>query len=140
MRFKVFSLGASGLPRLKGEVEVRNVDKDSSKVGILSQVSERDPILVGDMVSNPLYDPNAKPVFVLCGEMDRYSKEDMVRLIEENGGRVDRKVSPQTDFLVTGGTIDKFENTPDFKDAKQLGIRMMSEKELLDYLPHYGER
>lgn len=140
MRFKVYTLGASGIPRLKGEVEVRNVDADSSKVGILSQLNERDPILVGDIISNPLYEPDAHPVFVLCGEMERYSKEDMVRLIEENGGRVDVKVSPQTDFLVTGGSIDKYEGTANFRDAKQLGIRMMDEKELLDYLPHYGER
>ena len=139
MQFTVFTMGHGGLPREKGKVEVRSVETDSSKVGILSQVSEKDPIVSGDLIANPIYRMDDKPVFVLCGEMEQYSREDLVRLIEENGGRVATKVSPDTHFLVTGGERVKYEGDPNFREALQLGLRMMSEKDLLRYLPFYGE-
>ncbi len=140
MQFTVFTMGHGGLPREKGKVEVRSVEDDFSKVGILSQVDARDPIVAGDLIANPVYRVDDNPVFVLCGEMERYSREDLARLIEENGGRVQAKVSPDTDFLVTGGARGKYEGDPNFREALQLGLSMMSEGDLLQYLPFYGEK
>lgn len=141
MVFTVFTMDRGGIPRPKGKIEIRNVEDDASKVGILSQASRRDPIVTGDFIANPVYRMDAAPVFVICGELERYSREDMKRLIEENGGKVDGKVSPRTDFVVAAGDTVKYqgESLANYHEALQLGLRMMNEKELLQYLPFYGE-
>ncbi len=138
MRFTVFSYGPGGVPRRKGEIEVLDVKEELSKAAILSVTSQRDPIVEGDLIANPIYRPSAAPNFVLCGQMTRYSPEDLMHLIEENGGKVQAKVSSDTDFVVAGGDRARYESDPNFREALQLGLRVMSEQDLLDYLPSYG--
>ena len=64
-------------------------------------------------------------VFVLTGTLPTLSREEATKIIEDNGGTVSSSVSKKTDFILLG------ENPGSKYDkAKQLGIKMISEKEL----------
>ena len=64
-------------------------------------------------------------VFVLTGTLQKYSREQAKKLIEEAGGRVSGSVSKKTDYLVAGADagskLDK---------ARELGVTVIDEKQL----------
>jgi len=138
MKFSVFHYGPGGVPQKKGEIEILDVQEELSKAAILSLRNERDPLVEGDLIANPIYRPNTTPNFVLCGQMRRYSNDELGRLIEETGGKIQTKVSVDTDYVVAGGDKAKYETDPNFRDAMQLGLRVMSEQDLLEFLPAVG--
>lgn len=140
MHFTVFTMSRGGLPREKGKIEIRNVEEDFSAAGILTQVDDRDPIVAGDFVANPVYRPEESPRFVICGDPQTFNREDLIRLIEENGGKVLARISMDTNFLVVCGERADYEGQVDYREALQRGIPLMNEKQLLDYLPSYGRK
>lgn len=131
--FDVFQYVKGGVKKSKGKVEVKSIDEDKSQVAILFQTDPSDPIVKGDFVSSPFYDSRAQQVFVFAGEptAQRYSVEELIRRIEENGGRVDKTVTIDTDFLVA---MKDAEQTDDFQKGVQFGVVIMREGELLEYL------
>ncbi|MEO5968486.1 MAG: NAD-dependent DNA ligase LigA, partial [Bdellovibrionia bacterium] len=68
----------------------------------------------------------AGKTLVLTGTLPTLSRSDATRLIEENGGKVSSSVSKKTDFVISGeeagSKLDK---------AKQLGVQVLNEQELL---------
>lgn len=64
--------------------------------------------------------------FVLTGELAKHSRDDMKKMIEENGGKVSGSVSKKTSYVVAGenagGKLDK---------AQELGVRVLNEDEVL---------
>ena len=65
-------------------------------------------------------------VFVLTGTLPTYGREDMKRLIEEHGGVVAPGVSRNVDLVLAGEDAGA-----KLLKAKQLGIKVISEKEFL---------
>ena len=67
--------------------------------------------------------------FVLTGTLPRLSRDEASALIRDAGGNVTGSVSKNTDFLLAGeeagSKLDK---------AKELGVKILSEKEFLDLL------
>ncbi len=67
--------------------------------------------------------------FVLTGTLENYSRDDMTKLIEENGGKTASSVSKKTNFVLAGtnagSKLDK---------AKALGIEIISEKDVLNMI------
>lgn len=67
--------------------------------------------------------------FVLTGTLPNYSRADMSKLIEDNGGKTASSVSKNTSFVLAGeeagSKLDK---------AKALGIAIISEEEMLKML------
>ncbi|HXG95090.1 MAG TPA: NAD-dependent DNA ligase LigA [Blastocatellia bacterium] len=67
--------------------------------------------------------------FVLTGKLESFSRDEAKRMIEERGGRVTGSVTKKTDFVVVGedpgSKLDR---------ARELGISVLDEKQLLDML------
>jgi len=71
----------------------------------------------------------AGKTFVLTGTLERYSRDQARKMLEDAGGRVSGSVSKKTDYVVAGSDagskLDK---------AKELGIPVIGEKEMDELL------
>ena len=65
--------------------------------------------------------------FVLTGTLPNYSRPDMTKLIEENGGKTASSVSKNTSFVIAGEDAGS-----KFDKAKALGVVVLSEQEFFD--------
>lgn len=134
LTFQVFQYIKGGTKKPKGMAEVRRLEDDMAQVAILEQFDRADPIVKGDYIASPLFDRNKDMVFVFVGEKltnDRYEKSQIVRRIEEFGGRVDKQVTIDTDFIVA---IKDAEQSDEFRKAVQFGVVILRESELLDFI------
>jgi hypothetical protein len=133
--FDVFQYVKGGVKKSKGKVEVKSLEDDTAQVAILSQTDQSDPIVKGDFIASPFFDVKKQMVFVFVGEKlsnrSRYGMDELVRRIEETGGRVDKTVTIDTDFIVA---IENAEQSDEFQKAVQFGVVIMREPELLEYL------
>ena len=111
LQFTVYS-AKTGIPpdgHGKARVEVVSISPESAECRIM-YVRPGQVILEGDLVANPVYDPNRPLTFVVNGEfdldrdgiVDRNGAATLESLIRDWGGRVSSEVTPLTDFVVLG--------------------------------------
>ena len=74
-----------------------------------------------------LSDKLSGKVFVVSGVFSRYSRDQVKKIIEENGGRNAGSVSSNTDFLLAGEKMGPEKQ----KKAEKLGIAVISEDEFI---------
>ncbi len=125
-RFTVYNRRA-GKVVIKGVVEVTRVEEQLATARVLNETDKNDPLLPKDYITNPVYNPDKVIGFAIRGDFQKYSKDELRRFIEENGGRYDSELSVNTDFLVAG---DRAEVALD--QAVKLGISILSEEQLLE--------
>ncbi len=77
--------------------------------------------------------PLAGKTLVVTGTLPTYGRREVTELIERNGGKCAGSVSKKTDYVVAGE-----EAGSKLEKAKQLGIRVIDEKELLALLGTAG--
>lgn len=134
MEFEVFQILMGGKRIPKGRVRVSRVEEDRSRVLVLSVLDPRNPIVEGDRITSPFYDPRRTPVFVFAGSGLRSkeaTQEYVLRKLKEYRVRVDEDVTPQTDFLVP---LKDYETDPRYQKARELKVVMLREDELLRFL------
>jgi len=93
----------------KAVIEVVDIDTDTSRARIVRE-SRGNPIVRGDVIANPVYDPNKVYRFLVYGNFDvnrdgLASKEEAVDLeafIRDWGGVIEDDLSGGLDFLVLG--------------------------------------
>ena len=113
LQFAVYS-AETGIPpdgRGKAAIEVVSINESSAECRILG-VARNEVILQGDLIANPVYDPNEPPSFVVIGEFDldgdgsadRGGTEAVAALITRWGGEVADSPTPLTSFIVVGAS------------------------------------
>lgn len=93
----------------KAALEVINVGESSSTCRIISEV-RGSPVLNGDVIANAIYDPNKVYKFLVYGNFDANSdgvytpleRNDLQAIIEAWGGRIEKDLAGDLDFLVLG--------------------------------------
>jgi NAD-dependent DNA ligase len=125
-RFTVFNR-RSGKLFVKGTVEVTRVEERMATARVLSEADRNDPLLPGDYITNPVYNPEKVLGFAIRGDFLKYSKDELRRFVIENGGRYDEDLSVNTDFLVAGERAQK-----ELDSAVRLGISIISEEQLIE--------
>jgi hypothetical protein len=132
MRFHLYALEKGGRRRPKAEIEVLRMDERHSQARILSIVDPQDPPAQGDLVSNDTFERGKPKVFVFAGRLvGRYNNEDFARKLEDLGHRVEKVVTFDTSYLVAGAG---FEKDPNYDRALQLGVRIIREEELYQFM------
>lgn len=132
--FDVFAYQKGGKRISKGRIEVLKVDSGFSEVAVLENLDRFNPISAGDQITSPFYDQDEVPHFVFAGEAatnGKYSVEEMVRKIELFGGVVSTSIALDTDFVVA---VKGYEETEEYDLARDLGVTILREKELLDFI------
>ncbi len=116
MTFEVYNAGATirpnaegDYPRGKASVEVTRVEQGSSRVRII-RINRGVPLIEGDQLVNPVYDPNKTYRFTVFGNFDTNNDglatareaEQIRGFIRDWGGEIQDDITGDTDFLVLG--------------------------------------
>ncbi|GJM22842.1 MAG: hypothetical protein DHS20C15_27570 [Planctomycetota bacterium] len=141
-RFEVLRANESGALSQRGIVEVREVDTDMARVGLVGTPDPFDPIIAGDLVSNPHFSKNESLRFHLLGQFPlTLSKEFVTQRLEDLGSAVDEKISSATDVLVLGDKdlsegefATELTDTDEYHLADKLGMRIIRLDELASFL------
>ncbi|MHC4507316.1 MAG: BRCT domain-containing protein, partial [Planctomycetota bacterium] len=93
-----------------------------------------DPIVVGDLVGNPFFEPGKRLHFAVKGDPDNpvvreFKTEDFVAAIRWHGGIIDADLGAQTDVLLTGKYA-----ADDVRKARELGVDILRQYETFDFL------
>ncbi len=132
--FRVFQTMKGGKKVYKGRVEVQKVDENVSEVRTIEEIDSLNPIVAGDLIASPFYNPKAQPVFVFAGtEMESrdVTKDYVVAKMKSYKAIIVEKVDINTDFLVA---LKNYENTPEYKAARELGVTVIRERDLLEFI------
>lgn len=141
-RFEVLRENDAGVLSQRGVVEVREVDTDMARVGLVGKPDPFDPILAGDLVSNPHFDKNQSLHFHLLGQFPLTLNKDFVtQRLEELGSQVDAELTSMTDVLVLGEKdlsegefATELTDTDEYHLADKLGMRIIRLDELANFL------
>jgi hypothetical protein len=152
LTFTVHGLGPDGkpLPNSKGSIEVVNVVRDHLSQARIINVKDpdRDPILKGDILFNPLWNPTLKKHVAVAGIIDltgdgRDSLTEFIRNLEKQNVVVDAYLDPkdrkvkggditvQTDYLIVGEELpigDERKLDEDTRKQFEEAIRAMKHK------------
>lgn len=166
--FSVFDVDENNLAKAekKGSIEVTRILGDHRAEARISDDAFSDPIVPGDVVYSPLWQPGQSMRFALAGFMDidgdgRSDRKLVKNLISINGGVVDAEVSRdagrsgelsiRTRYLVLGEKPKVAENSAAgasdseivqygriVEEAKQLGVQQLAVERLLSDLGYRG--
>lgn len=125
-RFAVFNI-RGGRKLIKGAVEIVDVQARMATARVIEEKDANDPLVPGDHIHNPIYNPEDRKVFVIKGDFTTFSQEEIARFIERSGGRVDAELSVETDYLVAGGRADAA-----LAQASRLGVSVLSEGQAIE--------
>ena len=157
--FGVWAVDENGVARgpKKAAIEVTQVLGEHLAEARITEDDYSNPILIGDKIYTPLWDPGEKAHFAICGQIDingdNVSDLQMVRnLISTSGGVLDAELQPDgkmqgamsinTRFLILGvpfsGKNANDAKTSDTgfgkmqKDGKEIGVQVIPVTKFLD--------
>ncbi len=80
--------------------------------------------------STSVSDMLAGKTFVVSGVFTKFSRDDLKKAIEDNGGKVGSSISSKTDYVVAGDNMGPAK----LEKANQLGVKIISEDEFVELL------
>lgn len=144
-RFRVTS-SRPGAVGIKGWAEVINVEPKRAEVRFTEVADPFDPIVPGDLLYNPLFDPTGQRYAVLVGRFSgKFNEKQLKDLLAQMGITVQDKLDVNTDYLVVGGemfadadgnpveTPIQPSDLPVYKDAEARGVQITPIKDLAGY-------
>lgn len=146
MKFRVFTEVKAGVIKWKGMVEVKKIlEQHRSEVSITSQAEAYEPIVDGDLITNPFYGRKDAKTIVLVGRFEEqnfpyfgnYTLEELKRRITGFNVKIADSVTVDTSFTVKG--LRREESQTDEQNTEMatlLAIPQLSIKDLLDYLEY----
>jgi hypothetical protein len=135
--FDFYTLGKGDQKIMKGTGVVLDVGPEQARVRITSLANQANPIVPGDYIESVTYNPNETLHFFLLGRMQKYGKSDAAARLRQLGQKVDDKVGIMTDYLVLGspeGEDDNLRDTEAYKKAQELGVKVITERQLSQFL------
>jgi DNA ligase (NAD+) len=75
-------------------------------------------------------DKLAGKIFVVSGVFAKFSRDDLKKAIEDNGGKVGSSISSKTDYVVAGDNMGPAK----LEKANQLGVKIISEDEFISLI------
>ena len=169
LRFAVYPAGA-GIPvdgNAKGQIEVVSIGEETAECAI-RRVSPGQVLLEGDLIANPIYDPERSVNFLVLGEfdldrdglLDRDGGAFIESMVADWGGTIQSELTALTDFVVVGAAPRRprtpRDDSPDatarfaarskvydqYMDtvslAKSLGVPILNQQTFLNFLGYTG--
>lgn len=144
IRFSVYSHNG-GIPydgRGKAQIEVVSTGEMSSECRVIRS-SINEPILEGDWVANPIYDPNRVLSFIAVGEFDLdhdgQPDRDGMAMVESMvtawGGTMTSELTAMTDFVILGAEPPR-PSTKTREQGEEPSAREIARRKAWD---HYSE-
>jgi archaellum component FlaC len=104
-RFRI-EAGNLGERHLKAWAEVIEVQSDMAKVRLYDTVDVFDPIVSGDYIVNPIYDPKGGYNAILVGRFTGlYGRDQLTTLLDQIGIRTQENLDLTTNFMIVGAPI-----------------------------------
>ena len=103
-------------------LENREIIERLQKVGVQFAIDESKSTVVSSILVGKL--------FVVSGVFELFSRDDLKKAIEDNGGKVASSISAKTDYVIAGNNMGPAK----LEKANQLGIRIISENYFLHLL------
>lgn len=105
MRFRIES-GKPNNRRFKAWGEVTRVEQNRSEIAFSDLADRFDPVVPGDVIINPLYDPVGGRNAVLIGRFSgAYNEKELAALLDRMGVHVQPAIDITTHFLIVGSEI-----------------------------------
>lgn len=136
MRFDVKTGGTNS--RFKCKAEITKVEPDTAQVAFSSLADRFDPVVPGDILINPLFDPTGERNAVLVGRFDAaYNEKELRLLLADIGINVQPKLDNTTHYLVVGSELWTDEDgepleeavqpseLPVYREAEALGVQIV---------------
>ena len=108
-------------PRVSGSI--REFFEEPKNVALVDRLRRAGLTMMGQKKqrANTL----AGKTFVLTGTLERYTRDEAKKLIEDSGGRVSGSVSQNTDYVIAGA-----EAGSKLDKARELGVAVLDEKQM----------
>ena len=151
IRFRV-EAAVPSTGRVKAWAEVVRVEPRRAEV-LLSDLADRfDPVVAGDVIINPLYDPVGGRNAVLVGRFSgAYAEAELVLLLDRMAINVQPALDLTTHFLIVGGELwkDPMTNEPleepiqpsdlaVYKNAEALGVQIIPLQDIREFFRFGG--
>jgi NAD-dependent DNA ligase len=131
LKFDVYRNAKQGNKKFIGRIEVQKIQDKISTATIIEIVDPLDPIVDGDLLSNPMYRKD-KPVYVaFAGTLHNVTNEEATKFIEKVGAKVEKRVNAKTNYVIVGYQV---EDNLNYRDAAKFGIPLMTEQVLFQYI------
>jgi DNA ligase (NAD+) len=116
-----------------GEVIAKSIVayfKDEKSIEIINKLKEAGVKLYTDEIYEPSSDKLNGLSIVISGTFEKYSRDELKKMIEDNGGKNQSSVSKKTDYLLAGNKIGPSK----LEKAEKFDVKIISEDEFLEMI------
>jgi len=146
LRFRV-QTGKPGESKVKAWAEVTDVKATMAEVKLYNIADSFDPVVAGDEILNPVFDPKGGRNAILVGSFSgQFSRKDLTQLLENMGVHVQDDLDQTTTFMIVGSPLYSDPETGEpleeplepsdlsvYKDAEAQGAAVIPLSQIREY-------